>query len=50
MKARAVNNSACGRKLVMGDTRNLKVTYPQDLALAGDTRSMQPPINADKCR
>ena len=28
------NSSACGRKLVMGDTRNLKVTYPQDLELA----------------
>ena len=33
-EARAVEQLGLRPKLVMGDTRNLKVTYPQDLALA----------------
>jgi 2-C-methyl-D-erythritol 4-phosphate cytidylyltransferase len=38
-------------RLVMGDVRNLKVTYPEDLALAElILKSMEPQINADKCR
>ena len=33
-EARAIEQLGLRPKLVMGDTRNLKVTYPQDLALA----------------
>jgi len=33
-EAGAVENFGLRPKLVMGDARNLKVTYPQDLALA----------------
>jgi 2-C-methyl-D-erythritol 4-phosphate cytidylyltransferase len=33
-EARAIEHLGLRPKLVMGDTRNLKVTYPEDLALA----------------
>lgn len=33
-EARAIEQLGLRPKLVMGDTRNLKITYPQDLALA----------------
>jgi len=33
-EARAVEKIGCKAKLVMGDSRNLKVTYPEDLDLA----------------
>jgi 2-C-methyl-D-erythritol 4-phosphate cytidylyltransferase len=33
-EARAIEGLGLQPKLVMGDTRNLKVTYPEDLALA----------------
>jgi 2-C-methyl-D-erythritol 4-phosphate cytidylyltransferase len=34
-EARAVEGLVLKPKLVMGDTRNIKVTYPEDLVLAG---------------
>ena len=50
-EARAIEQHGLRPKLVMGDTRNLKVTYPQDLALAeAIIKSMEPPVNADKRR
>jgi len=50
-EARAIEQLGLRPKLVIGDMRNLKVTYPQDLALAEVMlESMQPPINADKRR
>ena len=33
-EASAIEHYGLRPKLVMGDTRNLKVTYPQDLAVA----------------
>jgi 2-C-methyl-D-erythritol 4-phosphate cytidylyltransferase len=42
-EARAIEQLGLRPKLVMGDTRNLKVTYPEDLALAElILRSVQP--------
>jgi 2-C-methyl-D-erythritol 4-phosphate cytidylyltransferase len=50
-EASAIEHLGLRPKLVMGDSRNLKVTYPQDLALAElILDSMEPPINADKRR
>lgn len=34
-EARAIENLGLKPRLVMGDARNIKVTYPEDLALAG---------------
>ena len=48
-EARAIEQLGLRPKLVMGDTRNLKVTYPQDLALAElILKSMEPQRNAEK--
>jgi 2-C-methyl-D-erythritol 4-phosphate cytidylyltransferase len=50
-EASAIEQFGLRPKLVMGDSRNLKVTYPEDLELAEMMlRSMEPPINADKRR
>ena len=46
-EARAIEQLGLRPKLVPGDARNLKVTYPQDLALAEVIlKSMEPPIKA----
>ena len=50
-EARAIEHLGLRPKLVMGDMRNLKVTYPQDLVLAElILKSMEPPINTGKRR
>jgi 2-C-methyl-D-erythritol 4-phosphate cytidylyltransferase len=57
-EARAVEALGLKPRLVMGDTRNLKVTYPEDLALAelilqsrqrpGKAASRKPPAASSK--
>jgi 2-C-methyl-D-erythritol 4-phosphate cytidylyltransferase len=50
-EARAIEQLGLRPKLVMGDMRNLKVTYPQDLALAElILRSLQPSAVSDQPR
>jgi len=50
-EARAIEQLGLRPKLVQGDVRNLKVTYPQDLELAElILKTMQPQINTDKHR
>ncbi len=50
-EARAIEQLGLRPKLVQGDARNLKVTYPEDLELAKlILKSMNPRINTDKHR
>jgi 2-C-methyl-D-erythritol 4-phosphate cytidylyltransferase len=50
-EARAIENLGLKPRLVMGSARNLKVTYPEDFALAAlILKDMNPPMNTDKRR
>ena len=50
-EARAIENLGLKPRLIMGSARNLKVTYPEDLALAElILKTMEPQISADKRR